>query len=78
MVGTTTDSKMITTDMLSAKYSYSGDTCTGRLKEILESELNIPLEVNTCCILGQVWYLIVSFPDLRRLSYFSFVQITKV
>ena len=24
-----------------------------------------------CGILGQVWYLIVSFPDLRRLSYFA-------
>ena len=24
-----------------------------------------------CGILGQVWYLIVSFPDLCRLSYFS-------
>ena len=24
-----------------------------------------------CCILGQVWYLIVSFPDLCRLSYYD-------
>ena len=24
-----------------------------------------------CCILGQVWYLIVSFPDLCRFSYFQ-------
>ena len=24
----------------------------------------------TCDILGNVWYLIVSFPDLCRLSYF--------
>ena len=24
-----------------------------------------------CGILGQVWYLIVSFPDLCRLSYFD-------
>ena len=24
-----------------------------------------------CCILGQVWYLIVSIPDLCRLSYFE-------
>ena len=24
-----------------------------------------------CGILGQVWYLIISFPDLCRLSYFS-------
>ena len=24
-----------------------------------------------CGILGQVWYLIVSFPDLCRLSYFQ-------
>ena len=23
-----------------------------------------------CCILGQVWYMIVSFPDLCLLSYF--------
>ena len=26
-----------------------------------------------CGILGQVWYLIVSFPDLYRLSYFGCV-----
>ena len=25
-----------------------------------------------CDILGQVWYLIVSFPDLCRLSYFAY------
>ena len=25
-----------------------------------------------CCILGQVWYLIVSLPDLCHLSYFYF------
>ena len=25
-----------------------------------------------CGILGQVWYLIVSFPDLCRLSYYVF------
>ena len=25
-----------------------------------------------CGILGQVWYLIVSIPDLWRLSYFDF------
>ena len=24
-----------------------------------------------CCILGQVWYLIVSIPDLCHLSYFE-------
>ena len=24
-----------------------------------------------CDILGQVWYLVVSFPDLCRLSYFN-------
>ena len=28
---------------------------------------------HTCGILGQVWYLIVSFPDLCRLSYYDFV-----
>ena len=27
-----------------------------------------------CGILGQVWYLIVSFPDLCRLSYFVCLQ----
>ena len=27
-----------------------------------------------CGILGQVWYLIVSFPDLCRLSYFVAVH----
>ena len=26
-----------------------------------------------CGILGQVWYLIVTFPDLCRLSYFKIV-----
>ena len=29
-----------------------------------------------CCILGQVWYLIVSIPDLCRLSYF--VKIVRI
>ena len=28
-----------------------------------------------CGILGQVWYLIVSFPDLCRLSYFSYIDL---
>ena len=28
-----------------------------------------------CGILGQVWYLIVSFPDLCLLSYFEIVNI---
>ena len=27
-----------------------------------------------CGILGQVWYLIVSFPELCRLSYFYYIQ----
>ena len=26
-----------------------------------------------CGILGQMWYLIVSFPDLCRLSYYGYV-----
>ena len=30
----------------------------------------IPFPGYPLCILGQVWYLIVSFPDLCRLSYF--------
>ena len=30
-----------------------------------------------CCILGLVWYLIVSFPDLCRLSYFNLTLIDK-
>ena len=28
-----------------------------------------------CGILGQVWYLIVSFPDLCRLPYFDYNQV---
>ena len=28
----------------------------------------------SCCTLGQVWYLIVSFPNLCRLSYFHISQ----
>ena len=31
-----------------------------------------------CGILGPVWYLIVSFPDLCRLSYFAFLQVNTV
>ena len=27
-----------------------------------------------CDILGQVWYLIVSIPDLCHLSYFDFIE----
>ena len=29
-----------------------------------------------CGILGQVWYLIVLFPDLCRLSYFDFRKVS--
>ena len=29
-----------------------------------------------CGILGQVWYLIISFPDLFRLSYFVVRSVT--
>ena len=32
---------------------------------------NCVLVTFTCGILGRVWYLIVSIPDLCRLSYFS-------
>ena len=31
-----------------------------------------------CCILGQVWYLFVSFPDLCRLSYFGSAKAMKI
>ena len=30
------------------------------------------IETLPCGILGQVWYLIVSFPDICRLSYFGY------
>ena len=31
-----------------------------------------------CGILGQVWYLIVLFPDLCQLSYFAYVATTSM
>ena len=30
-----------------------------------------------CCILGQVWYLIVSFPDRCHLSYFGLAAFSR-
>ena len=34
----------------------------------------ILFSLRSCGILGQVWYLIVSFLDLCHLSYFSFLE----
>ena len=36
----------------------------------LDGDVNCTLVTFPYGILGQVWYLIVSFPDLCRLSYF--------
>ena len=39
-------------------------TCSSLVEEIKNISITFP-----CGILGQVWYLIVSFPDLCHLSY---------
>ena len=46
-------------------------TCWERIDLLtLVSDVYCIFATFSCGILGQVWYLIVSFPDLCRLSYF--------
>ena len=46
-------------------------TCWKRAHlSVLVGDVNCNFVTFPCGILGQVWYLIVSFPDLCRLSYF--------
>ena len=42
----------------------------------LVGDVNSVFVTFPCGILGQVWYLIVSFPDLCRLSYFVFLLLS--
>ena len=47
-------------------------TCWGRVVLLaLVGDVLCIFVTFLCGILGQVWYLIVSFPDLCRLSYFN-------
>ena len=43
----------------------------------LFSDVNCIFVTFPCGVLGQVWYLIVSFPDLCHLSYFHWRAKTK-
>ena len=44
-------------------------TCRERADLLAHDFVTFP-----CGILGQVWYLMVTIPDLYRLSYFEFKQ----
>ena len=57
---------------IAALWSAAGKGLTSRLKKIVGDVYCIFVTFLVCGILGQVWYLIVSFPDLCCLSYFLF------
>ena len=46
-------------------------TCWERADLLALVDVNCIFVTFSCGILGQVWYLIVSFPDLCLLSYFD-------
>ena len=46
---------------------------TNRTLDLIEACVLIVFVTFPCCILGQVWYLIVSIPERWQLSYFGMV-----
>ena len=57
---------MISRLFIPALWSPAGKGLTSRLLFVMS---NSDFATFPCCILGQVWYLIVLFPDLCRLSH---------
>ena len=57
---------MLSRLFITAVWSSAGKGLTSRLLFVM---LNCVFVTFPCGILGQVWYLIVSFPDLCRHSY---------
>ena len=60
---------MLTHLFIAALRSPAGKGLTSRLLFLLFNCIFVPFP---CGIMGQVWYLIVSIPDLCRLSDFKF------
>ena len=58
---------MLSCLLIAALSSPAGKGLTSWLSIVM---LNCVFVTFPCGILGQMWYLIVSFPDLCRLSYF--------
>ena len=59
---------MLSRLFIAALLSPAGKGLTSWLLLVM---LNYVFVTFPCCILGQMWYLIVSIPDLCRLSYFE-------
>ena len=53
---------------IAALWSPAGKALTSWLLFVMFNCVFVPFP---CSILGQVWYLFVSIPDLYRLSYFG-------
>ena len=61
---------MLSRLFIAALWSLAGKGLTSWLLFVI---FNCVFATFPCAILGQVWYLIVSIPDLCCLSYFVFV-----
>ena len=59
---------MLSRLFIAALWSPAGKVLTSWLLFVMS---NCDFVTFSCGILGQVWYLIVSIPDLCRLSYFD-------
>ena len=60
---------------IAALWSPAGKGLTSWL---LFVEFNCIFVNSPCGILGQVWYLIVSIPNLRRLSFFTYTYFENI
>ena len=65
---------MLSSLFIAALSSPAGKGLTSWLSIVM---LNCVFVTFLCGILGQMWYLIVSFPDLCRLSYFFFTYVLR-
>ena len=59
---------MLSRLFIAALWSPAGKGLTSWLLFVM---FNCVFVTFPCCILGQVWYLIVSIPDLCSISYFK-------
>ena len=58
--------------VVAALWSPAGKELTSWLSFVM---FNCVFVTFPCCILGQVWHLIVSIPDLCHRSYFAMIQV---
>ena len=54
-----------------ALWSPDGTGVTSWLSFVMSNSVFVTFP---CCILGQVWYLIIKIPDIRCLSYFDMIK----